>query len=100
MNKIYQMTENDIDTTPLVSNIIVSDIRDDINRSTPVCTFNEYGICYKDTALVTVVDTPITIPNEILRTIYFYAQEKPPAEAGPSDRFWHYDEHNMPTKWN
>lgn len=100
MNKIYQMTENDIDTTPLVSNIIVSDIRDDINRSTPVCTFNEYGICYKDTALVTVVDTPIAIPNEILRTIYFYAPEKPPAEAGTSDHFWHYDENNMPTKWN
>ena len=51
MNKIYQMTESDTDTTPLVSNIIVSDIRDDINRSTPICTFNEYGICYKDTSL-------------------------------------------------
>jgi hypothetical protein len=51
MNKIYQMTESDIDTTPLVSNIIVSDIRDDINRATPVCTFNEYGICYKDASL-------------------------------------------------
>jgi hypothetical protein len=51
MNKIYQMTESDVDTTPLVSNIIVSDIRDDINRSTPVCTFNEYGICYKDVSL-------------------------------------------------
>lgn len=52
MNKIYQMTESDIDTTPLVSNIIVSDIRDDINRSTPVSTFNEYGICYKDASLL------------------------------------------------
>lgn len=51
MNKIYQMTESDIDTTPLASNIIVSDIRDDINRATPVCTFNEYGICYKDASL-------------------------------------------------
>lgn len=51
MNKIYQMTESDTDTTPLTSNIIVSDIRDDINRSTPVCTFNEYGICYKDASL-------------------------------------------------
>ena len=54
MNKIYQMTESDINTTPLVSNIIVSDIRDDINRSTPVCTFNEYGICYKDVSLETI----------------------------------------------
>ena len=57
MNKIYQMTESDTDSTPLVSNIIVADIRDDINRSTPVCTFNEYGICYKDASLV----NPITI---------------------------------------
>lgn len=51
MNKIYQMTESTTDTTPLVSNIIVSDIRDDINRSTPLCSFNEYGICYKDVSL-------------------------------------------------
>jgi hypothetical protein len=51
MNKIYQLIESDTNTTPLVSNIIVSDIRDDINRSTPVCTFNEYGICYEDRGL-------------------------------------------------
>jgi hypothetical protein len=57
MNKIYQMTESDIDTTPLVSNIIVSDIRDDINRSTPVCTFTDYGICYRDMSLT----KPLTI---------------------------------------
>jgi hypothetical protein len=55
MNKIYQLTESDIDTTPLVSNVIVSDIRDDINRSTPICTFNEYGICYKDVSLIDVI---------------------------------------------
>ena len=52
MNKIYQMTESETDTTPLVSNVIVSDIRDDINRSIPICTFNEYGICYKDASLI------------------------------------------------
>jgi hypothetical protein len=55
MNKIYQLTESDTNTTPLVSNIIVSDIRDDINRSTPICTFNEYGICYKDVSLIDVI---------------------------------------------
>ena len=48
MNKIYQMTKSQTDTTPLVSNIIVSDIRDDINRATTLCSFNEYGICYND----------------------------------------------------
>jgi hypothetical protein len=52
MNRIYQMTESETDTTPLASNIIVSDIRSDINRATPICSFNEYGICYKDASLV------------------------------------------------
>ena len=45
MNKIYQLTESVTDTTPLVSNVIVSDIRDDINRSATVCSFNDYGVC-------------------------------------------------------
>jgi hypothetical protein len=47
MNKIYSMTEGDVDgsssTTPLVSNVIVSDIRDDVNRSAKVVTFGENG---------------------------------------------------------
>ncbi len=45
MNKIYQMTVSDVDSTPLVSNIIVSDIRDDINCSNTICTFSDEGIC-------------------------------------------------------
>jgi hypothetical protein len=51
MNKILQLTKSDTDTTPLVSNAVVSDIRDDINRATPLCSFNEYGISYDDVAL-------------------------------------------------
>lgn len=51
MNKIYQMTASDTDLTPLVSNAIVSDIRDDINRSITLCSFNDYGICYSDRSL-------------------------------------------------
>lgn len=51
MNKIYQMTVSDTDLTPLVSNAIVSDIRDDINRSITLCSFNDYGICYSDKSL-------------------------------------------------
>jgi len=46
MNKIYQMTKTDIDSTPLVSNIIVSDIRDDINRAYTVCTYTDQGLEY------------------------------------------------------
>ncbi len=48
MNKIYQLTRSQTNTTPLVSNVIVSDIRDDINRATTLCSFDEYGICYED----------------------------------------------------
>jgi len=57
MNKIYQMLKKDLDpdnssdTTPLVSNIIVSDIRDDLNRSITLCTFDEYGINYVEESI-------------------------------------------------
>lgn len=50
MNKIYQMTFSDTDTTNLVSNIIVSDIRDDVNKAYTLCTFNEHGIAYEHMA--------------------------------------------------
>ena len=46
MNKIYTLMDGD--NIPLVSNCIVSDIRDDINRSITLCTFNDYGISYND----------------------------------------------------
>lgn len=48
MNKIYQATVSTVDTTPLVSNCIVSDIRDDINHAVNICTFSDFGISYKD----------------------------------------------------
>ena len=52
MNKIYSLTEGDVDgsssTTPLVSNVIASDIRDDINRAATICTFGDKGIEYKN----------------------------------------------------
>lgn len=47
MNKIYQMLSSTDNTTPLVSNVIVSDIKDDINRSVTICTFTNRGIEYK-----------------------------------------------------
>ena len=47
MNKIYQLTVSDTDTTNLVSNVIVSDIRDDINNSLTVCTFGDRGVEYE-----------------------------------------------------
>ena len=57
MNKIYQLTHQDLspdtssNTTPLVSNIIVSDIRDDINKSFTLCTFDEFGINYVERSI-------------------------------------------------
>lgn len=49
MNKIYQLMDDN--NNPLVSNIIVSDIRDDINNAITLCSFDDYGICYKDMAI-------------------------------------------------
>jgi hypothetical protein len=69
MNKIYQMIESSTNTTPLVSNIIVADIRDDINRSTPICTFNEYGIGYKDISLIEYLDEAETVISSPIATI-------------------------------
>jgi len=55
MNKIYQLYDDM--NIPLVSNIIVSDIRDDINKAVTLCTFDQYGIKYADTKLTTGTGT-------------------------------------------
>lgn len=55
MNKIYQLYD-ELDV-PVVSNIIVSDIRDDINRTVQLCSFNEYGINYADLPIDLDADT-------------------------------------------
>ena len=47
INKIYQLMSNLDNTTPLVSNVIVSDIKSDINRAITVGTFTARGIEYK-----------------------------------------------------
>ena len=47
MNKIYQLVSTLDNTTPLVSNVIVSDIRSDINRAITLGTFTNRGIEYK-----------------------------------------------------
>ena len=50
INKIYQMTSDDNSNVNLVSNVIVSDIRDDINKAVTLCTFGNYGIEYVNQA--------------------------------------------------
>lgn len=47
MNKIYSLVSGNDGTTPLVSNVIVSDLKDDINRAVTLGTFTSRGIEYK-----------------------------------------------------
>lgn len=59
MNKIYNLY-NEETNVPIVSNVIVSDIRDDINRAHVLCSFNEYGITYIDKANIKTVTDAAT----------------------------------------
>lgn len=71
MNKIYQLTTSSTNPTPLVSNSIVSDIRDDINRAMSICSFDDFGIKY--------VDYSHSISNKNnIETDYTYTDELPP----------------------
>ncbi len=49
MNKIYSLM--DASNYPYVSNVLVTDIRNDINNAITLCSCNEYGILYKETPL-------------------------------------------------
>ena len=51
-NAIYNLVNNETDNIPLVSNIQVSDIRNDLNNSSKIVTYNENGLVYKDKAKV------------------------------------------------
>lgn len=50
MNKIYSLM--DAGNSPYVSNILVTDIRSDINSAVTLCSFNEFGILYKEQPLL------------------------------------------------
>lgn len=74
MNKIYQLVD-ETTSIPLVSNDIVADIRDDINRAFVLCEFNENGIIYVDKAVPVTNETAGAIDNFDLilypfRTVY------------------------------
>lgn len=49
MNKIYSMV-NSLNK-PYVSNILVTDIRNDLNRAITICSCDDAGIFYKETSL-------------------------------------------------
>ena len=50
MNKIYSMVD-DAYGKPLVSNVLVTDIRNDINRAITICSCDNAGIFYKETPI-------------------------------------------------
>ena len=62
MNKIYTLM--DANNYPLVSNILVTDIRNDINDAMTLCSCNEYGILYKEEPLTVTVPSYSKIYTE------------------------------------
>ena len=53
-NAIYKMTVSETNKSNLVSNIQVSDIKDDINFTNKIATFNDFGLVYLDTPQLNV----------------------------------------------
>lgn len=74
MNKIYELTESVTNTTSLVSNAIVADIKDDINRAVNICSFNKFGMYYVDRPIYKDVEREAKTPAGKTVTI----QEKEP----------------------
>lgn len=70
MNKIYQLTTDSTDTINLVSNIIVSDIRDDVNKAMMLCTFGDYGIEYNNVAIGDSKISPFDLVFYPFKNIY------------------------------
>lgn len=55
-NAIYNLVRDPINAIPYVSNVQVSDIRDDINYSYKIATFDDFGILYEDTPLKVMME--------------------------------------------
>lgn len=89
MNKIYQMISATDNTTPLVSNIIVSDIKDDINRANTICTFTNRGIEYK------VVAKPDKDLNNFDLMLYPFKSVYGLNTKPEFDNSFNYDESNI-----
>lgn len=61
MNKVYSMLDPYYGT-PYVSNILVTDIRNDLNRAVTICSCDDAGIYYKEKPLKKLVNKKVTIP--------------------------------------
>lgn len=67
-NKIYQMEDNTSAKNNLVSNVQVSDIRDDLGKSCKIMTFDTFGVIFRDVSLLDEDDEPVIEPFDL----YFY----------------------------
>lgn len=59
MNKIYTMVNST--GRPYVSNILVTDIRNDLNKAVTICSCDDAGIFYKETPLSTIVESKVKL---------------------------------------
>lgn len=66
MNKIYMLLDGD--GKPYVSNIRVTDIRNDLNRAVTICSCDEGGIFYQERAVTGLVDTTVKKPEKVVLT--------------------------------
>ena len=73
MNKIYSMVEDSTDVK-MLSNILVTDIRDDINKAITICSCDDAGIFYKERALTQEVTSLANAPAPVFN---------------PEDQGWH-----------
>jgi hypothetical protein len=67
MNKIYNMVS--YEGKPLVSNILVTDLRNDINRAITICSCDDSGILYKEKPIVIHKSIQETKTEEVTNTI-------------------------------
>lgn len=66
MNKIYSMT---LQGKLLVSNVLVTDIRDDLNRAVTICSCDDAGIFYKETSLTNSVKSKVPVNMTVNETV-------------------------------
>jgi hypothetical protein len=63
MNKIYSIVD-DYTNKPLVSNILVTDIRNDLNRAVTICSCDDSGIFYKETPIYRDIEEDFEVEIE------------------------------------
>ena len=76
MNKICTLLSDDYSGKYLVSNALVTDIRNDLNRAITICSCDHAGIFYKETSLVTEQPaTSVTTESVDIRTKPVYSSK-------------------------